>query len=159
MKILNKIARSVVYSCTEKPTHYVHVDNPKTLQELRQVQYNNWCKAKGVYNGSYLPKDPNKLKETGKKGWRETTSPYDKTGTHRTFQRKSSGQVVDYHYKAPTKRGTIADEHYHWWKAFTIKENRKTPDSEKYRNRYGKTCSDGSPESHLAPLDKDYIFK
>ena len=43
MIILNKIARSVVYSCTEKPTHYVHVDNPKTLQELRQVQYNNWC--------------------------------------------------------------------------------------------------------------------
>ena len=61
--------------------------------------------------------------------------------------------------RQPTKRGTIADEHYHWWKAFTIKENRKTPDSEKYRNHYGKTCADGSPESHLAPLDKDYIFK
>lgn len=69
-----------------------------------------------------MPKNPNKLKTTGKKGWIEITSPYDKTGTHRTFQRKSSGQVVDYHYKAPTKRGIIADEHYHWWEVFSFEE-------------------------------------
>ena len=41
----------------------------------------------------------------------------------------------------------------------TIKENRKTPESEKYRNRYGKICADGSRESHLAPLDKKYDFR
>ena len=159
MRILKKIARSVVYHCTEKPTHYVHMDKPKTLQEHRQVQYNNWCKAKGVYNGSYLPKDPNKLKETGKKGWRETTSPYDKTGKHRTFRRKSSGQVVDYHYKAPTQRGTIADEHYHWWEIFSFEKQPKKPKHGNYRDRYGNVCSEGSKESHLAPLDKKYDFK
>ena len=159
MGILKKIARSFVYHYTEKPLHYVHVDKPKTLQECRQVQYNNWCKAKGVYNGSYLPKNPNKLKATGKKGWIEITSPYDKTGTHRTFQRKSSGQVVDYHCKAPTKRGTIADEHYHWWEVFSFEEQPRKPKHTNYRDRYGNVCNKGSRESHLAPLDKKYDFK
>ena len=156
MRILNKIAKSFVYHCTEKPTHYVHVDNPKTLQEHRQVQYNNWCKAKGVYNGSYLPKNPSTL---NRKGWRETTSPKDTTGLHRRFQRKSSGQVVDYHEKAPTKKGTIADEHYHWWEAFSLEESPKKPKGTQYRDRYGNVCSEGSRESHLAPLDKKYDFK
>ena len=159
MGILKKIARSVIYNCTEKPTHYVHVDNPKTMQEHRQVQYNNWCKAKGVYNGSYLPKNPNKLRETGKKGWRETTSPKDTTGLHRTFQRKSSGQVVNYHEKTLTKKCTVANEHYHWWEAFSFEMNPKKPKGTQYRDRYGNVCREGTRESHLAPLDKNYEFK
>lgn len=156
MGILNKIAKGFIYHCTEKPSHYVHVDNPKTLQDYRQVQYNNWCKAKAVYNGSYLPKIPSTL---NRKGWRETTSPKDTTGLHRRFQRKSSGQVVDYHGKAPTKKGTIADEHYHWWESFSSEDRPKKPKGTLYRDRYGNVCSEGSRESHLAPLDKKYDFK
>lgn len=82
-----------------------------------------------------------------------------KTGTHRIFQRKSSGQVVDYHCKAPTKRGTIADEHYHWWEVFSFEEQPRKPKHTNYRDRYGNVCNKGSRESHLAALDKDYIFK
>lgn len=159
MGILNKIIKSVVYHCTEKPEHYVHVDEPKTMQERRQVQYNNWCKAKGVYNGSYLPKNPNLLMSSGKKGWVEMTSCKDGTSNHRIFRRKSSGQVVDYNGKTLTNRNTMADEHYHWRTASTIKGNRKISNAIKYRDRYGNTCSKGSKESHLAPLDKKYIFK
>lgn len=156
MGFLNKITKSFVYHCTEKPAYYVHVDNPKTLQEYRQVQYNNWCKAKGVYNGSYLPKNPSTLKH---KGWREITSGKDTTGLHRRFQLKSSGQIVDYHEKTPTKRGTIADEHYHWWEAFSLEDIPKKPKKTQYRDRYGNVCREGSKESHLAPLDKKYNFK
>lgn len=157
MGILKKIARSVVYHCTERPSHYVHVDEPKTLQEYRQVQYNNWCKFKGVYNGSYLPKDPNRLKESSKKGWIEITSFKNETGRHRTFKRKSSGQVVDYHFKAPTKRGTIADEHYHWRNGFVLNKPKKNKMI--YLNRFGNPCLKNSKESHLAPFDKDYDYK
>lgn len=156
MRILNKIIKSVVYHCTEKPEHYVHVDEPKTMQERRQVQYNNWCKAKGVYNGSYLPKNPNLLMSSGKKGWVEITSLNDSTRRHRTFRRKSSGQVVDYHYKCLTKRNTIADEHYHW---NNLSYTKKMGKMNKYIDRYGKLCNAKSQESHLAPLDKKYIFK
>lgn len=45
----------------------------------------------GVYNGSYLPENPNKLTKFGKKGWQEITSLNDETGLHRTFQKNSSG--------------------------------------------------------------------
>lgn len=156
MRFINKITRSFVYHCTEKPTHYVHVDKPKTLQEHRQVQYNNWCKSKGVYNGSYLPKNPNTLNH---KGWREITSSKDITGLHRRFQRKSSGQIVDYHEKTPNKKGEITDEHYHWWEVFSFEEQPRKPKHTNYRDRYGNVCSKGSRESHLAPLDKEYDFK
>ncbi len=95
MGILNKIARSVVYHCTEKPSHYVHVDKPKTLQEYRQVQYNNLCMAKRVYNGSYLPKNPNTLNH---KGWMDITSSKNKSGK-KHYMRKSSGQIVRFTLK------------------------------------------------------------
>ena len=159
MSIFEKIFKSLVYSTTEKPKHYVHVDKPKTFQELRQVQYNNWCRAKGVYNGSYLPTDPNKLCESGKKGWIEKSCVNDKTGLHRTFQRKSNGQIVDYHYSQIKKNGIIVDEHYHWWEIFSLEKNPHKLENEKYRNRYGDICLNGSKESHLAPLDKDYNYK
>ena len=157
MNVLKKLFNGFVYHNTEKPEHYVHIDKPRSLQDLRQIQYNNWCKANGVYNGSYLPSNPDKLKESSKKGWREITSPKDNTRLHRTFQRKSSGQVVDYHDKAPTKKGTIADEHYHWENPNPTLFNSKK--ETKYLDRYGNGCISGSRESHLAPLNKNYNYK
>lgn len=44
-------------------------------------------------------------------------------------------------------------------KLLLLRKIEKTPESEKYRNRYGKICADGSRESHLAPLDKKYDFR
>jgi hypothetical protein len=68
MKLINHLTKSMIYKLTSKPECYVHIDNPKTLQEKRQVQYNRWCKAKGVFNGSYLPQKPDTL--TKKVGWK-----------------------------------------------------------------------------------------
>lgn len=152
---IQKIFDRFVFRHTEKPEHYVHVDRPKTLQDHRQVQYNNWCKRYGVYNGSYLPENPDTLK---KKGWKETTAPKNRSGTHRDFQRKSSGQMVRYDDKE-FKRGHWEDEHYHWENAKSVKERRKLSDSEKYIDRYGRICADGAKESHLAPKDKKYNFR
>jgi len=147
MGILNKMVRGVIFHCTSKPKHYVHVDKPKTLQDYRQVQYNNWCKAKGVYNGSYLPKDPNKLTDAGKKGWVETTASKNTSG-NRNFMRKSSRQIVRFD---PESDSQIA--HYHWTNPNpTIRGYRLRT---KYLDRYGKPCTDRDDSHHLAPLDKD----
>lgn len=144
MGILKKIARSVVYSCTEKPTHYVHVDKPKTLQEHRQVQYNNWCKAKGVYNGSYLPKNPNALNH---KGWIDITANNNNSGK-KHFLRKSSGQVVRFD---PEDEDQI--DHYHWYNPNPTIPKHKLKTL--YLDRYGKPCTERDNSHHLAPLDKD----
>ena len=141
-----KIFRKLVYALTEKPNHYVHVDKPKTLQDYRQVQYNNWCKALGVYNGSYLPKNPNKLMESGKKGWRETKGKPDKTV--RNFQRKSSGQRVRFDDETEDQ---IA--HYHWTNPRPTKVHYKM--ITEYLDRYGRPCTKNDDRHHLAPLDKD----
>ncbi len=154
---------SLIFRITKKPECYKRVKNPpKTpLQKLlhpqsaRQQQYNNWCKRNEVYNGSYLPENPNLLL---KKGWTETTSPKNKTGNIRDFQRKSSKQMIRYDSKT-YKKGRWEDEHYHWKTGKSINENRKISDDKKYINRYGKTCAKDSHESHLAPKDKDYIFR
>ncbi len=149
MSIFSKIGRSIVYHTTKKPSHYIHVVKPKSLQDLRQIQYNNWCKCKGVYNGSYLPSDPNKLT---KKGWIESQGKPDKTV--RNFQRKSSGQMV--RFDAENEK---QNNHYHWKNGTDKISIRKTEPSKKYIDRYGNICAEKSPESHLAPLDKDYIYK
>lgn len=154
---------TIVFHLTKKPECYKRIKNPPktTLQKLlhpkraRQQQYNNWCKRNGVYNGSYLPDDPNLLLT---KGWNETTSPKNKTGTVRDFQRKSSKQMVRYDAKIQRK-GRQEDEHYHWYNAHSMQEARKTPDKRKYIDRYGKVCADKSPESHLAPKDKNYKYR
>lgn len=177
--LLKKWFKNFVYANTAKPDCYVHIDNPRTLQEYRQVQYNNWCKVKGVYNGSYLPKNPNKLTSEGKKGWEELTSSKDKTGKHRSFRRKSTGQFVSFHDKE-FNSGEYIDEHYHWYN-FNLQgvdnENQSTTQSiterytqqrrdglktnkdKPYKDRYGNGCKKGSRESHLAPLDKFYDYK
>lgn len=144
MGIFNKIARSVIYHCTEKPKHYVHVDKPKTMQEHRQVQYNNWCKAKGVYNGSYLPTNPNTLL---RKGWTESTHVNNKSGK-RHFSRKSSGQIVRFD---PENNDQI--NHYHWTNPSPTKICHKV--KTKYLDRYGNPCTKYDDQHHLAPLDKD----
>lgn len=144
MGILNKIAKSFVYHCTEKPTHYVHVDNPKTLQEHRQVQYNNWCKAKGGYNGSYLPKNPNTL---NLKGWMDITSGENKSGK-KHYMRKSSGQIVRFDPESETQI-----DHYHWSNPSPTKIGHKV--TTEYLDRYGKPCTKYDDQHHLAPLDRD----
>ena len=153
--MLRKAFDRFVYEHTKKPQHYVRVERPKTLQDLRQIQFNKWSIRYGIYTGSYLPEDPNVLK---RKGWRETTSPNNKTKDHLDFERKSTGQSVRYDKKA-FKRGRWEDEHYHWRNGNTLSERRKQTEATKYIDRYGNVCEDGSPASHLAPKDKKYDFR
>lgn len=71
--------RQIIYKTTEKPSGYVHVDIPKDgliedspmgRQIERQIHMDNWYKAIGIYDGPFMPEDPNKLQ---KQGWREDT--------------------------------------------------------------------------------------
>lgn len=161
MTFFSKLTKNYIYRHTKKPTRYVHVDTPKTLQEYRQVQFNNWCKAKGVYCGSYLPAKPEKLTAAGKKGWEETTNPKNRTGIIREFKRKSSGQWVSFHDKH-IEHGVLIDPHYHWHTAKTEDEDkaiRKDSTSLRYYDRYGTRCKNRSIESHLAPLDRNYNYR
>src|SRR5574344_50773 len=152
MSILVKIKRNFVYSLTKKPTHYVHVDDPNSLQDLRQIQYNNWCKRKAVYNGSYLPKNPETLL---RKGWNEFVNPHCRKNKHDHFKRKSTGQIVRYDfYKIDERSGEPEDEHYQWYHDST-----KTYHRAPLNDRYGRECEAKKPESHLAPLDEDYNFR
>ena len=146
MKIIDKIMKNLVYHLTDKPKQYVHVDKPKSLQDDRQVQYNKWCKAKSVYNGSYLPSNPDVLTESGKKGWYETKGSKD--GKIRNFKRKSSGQTVRYDGETDKQ---IA--HYHWNNPKPTIRNLKL--QTKYLDRYGNPCTERDDSHHLAPLDKN----
>ncbi len=151
MGIFKKIKNRIVYSLTEKPKCYVHVDEPKNLQDLRQIQYNNWCKAKGVYSGSYLPKNPDVLT---KRGWEDiTVRKYQENKPQdRHLQRKSSKQIV--RYESETNKQFA---HYHWENRTSLKDKKSR--NEFYKDRYGNICKRGSEESHLAPYDRDYIKK
>lgn len=148
MGLFDKISKSIIYHTTDKPKHYVHIDKPKTNQEKRQVQYNNWCKRYGVYNGSYLPKQPKTLEH---KGWNDVTKSTN--GDQRRYERKSSGQVVRYDNENEGQYG-----HYHW----KNDNPTKRPGGhlmQEYLDRYGKPCTDRGLPHHLAPLDKDYKEK
>ncbi len=136
-----------VYKHTEKPTQYIRVDNPTSLQEYRQIQYNNWCKRKGVYNGSYLPENPDILK---KKGWQETKGKAD--GTIRNFRRKSTKQEIQFNDEK-YKNEQREYKHYHWINR--DKTTGKEVKNEERFDRYGKICRKHSKESHLFPYDKD----
>ncbi len=144
-----KLKDMIVYALTKKPDEYVHVSKPKTLQDHRQVQYNNWCKAKGVYNGSYLPTNPDILSG---RGWKETRGSADKSV--RNFQRLSSGQMVRF-----DKESEKQYDHYHWKNATSDAEFRKKPADIQYKDRYGMPCSQKSGRHHLAPLDEEYHDK
>ncbi|MFI3228762.1 MAG: hypothetical protein R3Y23_01175 [Bacillota bacterium] len=145
----------VIYAATQKPQHYVHVDKPKTLQDRRQVQYNNWCKRYGVYNGSYLPEEPETLLKKGK-GWKYLTEHDVKKSDHKEYQRKSSGQMIMFDNDKINEFGRLEEKHYHWQRGAS-KEERKTFPKESNRvDRYGNTCGEHSEPSHLAPKDEDY---
>ena len=123
-----KFIDKLIYNTTKKPIEYKRVSNPPktTLDKLldpqnaRQQQFNNWCKRKEVYCGSYLPENPDTLL---KKGWKETTSPKNKTNKIREFQRNSTKQIVRYDDKKIVK-GKLEDEHYHWLREKSIEEGR-----------------------------------
>jgi len=137
-----------IYSKTKKPKEYVRVDNPKTDQEKRQVMFNNWCKAKKVYCGSYLPVQH---KDLLKKGWILTGKHFYKRSDRNTnkllhrpiyqYERKSTGQKVEFHREF--EEGYV--EHYHW-----------KADGKQFKNRYGKVVSAYDPTHHLVALDMDY---
>ena len=144
MKTYKSVFNRIIYHYTEKPTHYVHVDKPKSFQDYRQIQYNKWCKAKGVYNGSYLPENPKKLE---RKGWLDITSGKNQSGK-KHYMRKSSGQIVRFD---PENNDQI--DHYHWSNPVPTKPNHKV--KTEYLDRYGKPCTKYDDRHHLAPLDRD----
>ena len=135
-----------IYSKTKKPKEYVRVDNPKTDQEKRQVMFNNWCKVKKVYCGSYLPVQH---KDLLKKGWiligkhfyRKGRSEYLHHRPIYQYKRKSTGQKVEFHREF--EEGYV--EHYHWI------INKKL-----YKDRYGVVGKKGQIEHHLVALDMDF---
>lgn len=147
--------RRNVYNNTVKPEHYVHVDEPKTLQDERQIQFNKWCRRNGVYCGSYLPANPDTLTQKGK-GWTEITAKNKKTdNTDREFLRKSTKQKAYWEYGDYNKNGIWADEHYHWRNpSYNKKKPKEFPQN---LDRYGRPTDD-EHYTHLAPLDRDYNF-
>ena len=144
-----------VYNHSNKPMHYVRVKNPpKTpmekrsrVQEARQQQFNFWCMRYGVYCGSYLPTDHRTLL---RKGWKDTTHPNRRKHKPDTteYTRKSTGQKIEHH---DSKDGI--DHHYHWF------NNHSTGDVDYYFDRFGKPCKKKKRETHLAPLDRDFIWR
>ena len=137
-----------IYSKTSKPKEYIRVDKPKTDQEKRQVMFNNWCKAKKVYCGSYLPVNH---KDLLKKGWISIGKRFYKKKDKNTknllhrpiyqYKRKSTNQKVEFHREF--EKGYV--EHYHW----VIGHKR-------FKDRYGKEVSYYDPSHHLVALDMDY---
>ena len=143
MKIINKLKRIIIYHITEKPKTYLHIDKPKTFQDYRQIQYNNWCTWYKVYCGSYLPKN---RKHLLKKGFIRVFDNYLKNGEK--YKRKSDGQIIRYDFEVYDKKYKPA--HYHWLK-----------DDQFYYDKYGNSCrylkiSKCDFEHHIAPYDEDY---
>ncbi len=148
MSTINKL----IYALSNKPKCYVEVKNPpKTVreklscpQEARQIQYNKWCRAKKVYNGSYLPKNKNDLL---KKGWvnenntvisnNKSTNPSD------FYRRKSTNQWVR----------NDENEHWHWYnwweKSSPTLFERHKKGIDVYLDKHGKPCNRNSDESHI----------
>ncbi len=157
--MMNKLFNKVVYATTKKPEHYAHVDKPKTFQDHRQVQYNNWCKRKGVYNGSYLPEDPQTLLKKGK-GWEYATKHEEHKQDNKQYQRKSSKQIVRFD-NDKVEEGILKEKHYHWEVGKSVREQREIRKNKQheYIDRYGERCREKSPESHLGCLDKDYNIR
>lgn len=134
----NKNFNNYVYEHTTKPIEYKYVSNPTTAQDYRQIQFNQWCKAKKVYCGSYLPKNHTDLL---KKGW--------KTVSHNVvYERKSTGQKVRYDYTFENGK----KDHYHWMTSAELKKE-KLP----YYTREKVPCKKYDPKSHLLPNDKDFV--
>lgn len=119
MSIVKRIKNRIICSLTEKPSCYLRVDKPKSLQDYRQIQYNKWCKAKGVFNGSYLPYNPETLL---KRGWKDiSTSGFKgKYPSNYQLQRKSTGQIVRYEAE-----NDVQFTHYHWENITSLNDRSK----------------------------------
>ena len=140
--------RKKIFKKTIKPKEYVHIDKPVTNQDYRQVHFNNWCKAKNVFCGSYLPKNPFVLL-IPKKGWKKRAEYKDCKVLQ--FERKSTGQIVQYHFEDESRNDRI--NHYHW--EVEDKKLRK----EKQYSREKKECKKHSEECHILPYDYKYEKK
>ncbi len=144
-----KYTKQEIYDMTTKPNHYIKIRNPRTPQDYRQLQFNNWCERKKVYSGAYLPSSCDKLLD---KGWIETTNPIcqiQKPGDHREFIRKSSGQKVRFDLASIIK-GIFSPSHYHW---SNLDDDKKTY---LYYNSYEEKVKKGETSSHIAPIGKEF---
>ena len=146
-----------VYRHTQKPTHYVRVKNPprtdaekKTRpQDARQEQFNRWCARYRVYCGSYLPAAHRDLLGNG---WDDTTHPNGRKYRPQIveYTRRSTQQRVVHHEEDETSY-----EHYHWLNPNNSDEDKRIY----YLDRFGVPAGKGKMQTHLAPLDRDFVEK
>ncbi len=75
--------------------------------------------------------------------WEETTSDKNKTGNHREFTNKNTGEKIRFDKGKPGKPGNEGNDHWH-------RENpNKTGKSDRYLDSKGNPVPKGSPESHI----------
>ena len=136
--------RKKIFKKTTKPIEYVHIENPKSNQDYRQLHFNAWSKVHGVYSGSYLPRDPNKLL---KKGWKKI---FSLTKLKKAiYERKSTKQQVL--FEKANDKGNVDVDHYHWF----IGDHKDKINHKFLYNNSKVKCKKGSDETHLLPLDKE----
>lgn len=146
--IFIKKKKAINYHSKEQRRIYSKTSKPKTDQEKRQVMFNNWCKAKKVYCGSYLPVNH---KDLLKKGWVSIGKRFYKKKDKTTkkllhkpiyqYKRKSTNQKVEFHREF--KKGYV--EHYHWIAGKDL-----------FKDKYGVVGKKGEVEHHLLALDMDF---
>ena len=138
--------RKKIFKKTKKPIEYIHIDNPKTNQEYRQLHFNLWSKYHKVYSGSYLPNDPELLE---KRGWVKIVTI---GGVNKAiYERKSTKQQVLFEGKGKD----VDVNHYHWF----IGHHKDKINHHQLFNRKKEYCKKGSEESHILPFDKEYKKK
>lgn len=116
----------------------------------KQIHRNNWNKAKGIYDGTFMPENPKVLL---KQGWHNAKSPNNKTTDQQEYINNKTSEKVEYHDGKFNKSGS--------WDGRHINCLEKT-DSGRYKkrlDRYGNIYEDKNfynTNTHLAPFDKDY---
>lgn len=145
------VSRNYVYTHTTKPPYCkkIHEKENYTLQDLRQMQYNKWSRAKGVYSGNFLPKEEKKAKLL-KQGWIYELPKYVNTeGADKNIVYKClrNNQYV---------RECHAENrfHWHWLNCFLAKgytehmRELKKKHLPKYLNEYGEPSTNWK-ENHF----------
>ena len=139
------VSKNYVYTHTTKPPYCkkIHEKENYTLQDLRQMQYNKWSRAKGVYSGNFLPKEEKKAKLL-KQGWVYLNPEYNdkpEAKCHANYKCLRNNQYI---------RECNAEGRFHWhwfnyfkpngFKEWRRKKKRNDPDI--YLNEYGEPDSD-----------------